>query len=199
MDDRRRLRMVTIHTVMLESYHIILASASPRRKVLLEGLQIPFDVCVLPDIDESYPHDLLPAEIPLFIACKKAEAYVPHMQDNDLIITADTIVILGNEILGKPRDDDDAVHMLKKLSGRTHTVATGVALTAVGRQTCFSVTSDVEFAVLDDDEICRPFDKAGGYGIQEWIGYIGVRAIHGSFYNVMGLPIQRLYHELKTF
>jgi septum formation protein len=190
---------------MLESYHIILASASPRRKTLLEGLQIPFDVCVLPDIDESYPHNLLPVDIPVFIACKKAAAYTPHMQANDLIITADTIVALGNEILGKPQDEDDALRMLKKLSGRTHTVVTGVALTAVGRQTCFAVTSDVEFAALEEEDIrryvrtCRPFDKAGGYGIQEWIGYIGVRAIHGSFYNVMGLPVQRLYHELKTF
>jgi septum formation protein len=190
---------------MLEKYRIILASNSPRRKELLEGLGLAFEIYVIPGIDESFPAGLRPEEAPCFIARKKAEAYIPGMKANDLIITADTIVVLDGEILEKPRDREDAVRMLKKLSGRTHTVVTGVVISAVHRQVDFSVASEVVFAVLDDDEINyyldthRPYDKAGAYGIQEWIGYVGVRAIHGSFYNVMGLPVQRLYQELKSF
>ncbi|MDR1601490.1 MAG: Maf family nucleotide pyrophosphatase [Tannerella sp.] len=190
---------------MLENYHIILASNSPRRRELLGGLGLAFDVCVIPGIDESYPAELPPMEIPVFIARRKAGAYIPCMKANDLIITADTIVALDGGILEKPCDRDDAVRMLKKLSGRTHTVVTGVVVTAAHRQIDFSVASDVVFAALDDDEINyyvdthHPYDKAGAYGIQEWIGYVGVQAIHGSFYNVMGLPVQRLYQELKVF
>jgi septum formation protein len=189
----------------IKNYHIILASRSPRREELLRGLGVDFDVCVIPGIDESYPDGLSPAEIPCFIAGKKADAYIPSMKDSDLIITADTVVVLGDEVIEKPRDRDDAIRMLKKLSGRTHTVVTGVVVTAVGKQVKFSVASEVVFDVLSDEEIhhyvdtFRPYDKAGAYGIQEWIGYIGVRAINGSFYNVMGLPVQRLYRELKAF
>jgi septum formation protein len=191
--------------VMLENYHIILASNSPRRRELLGGLGLTFDVRVIPGIDESYPEGLPPAEIPVFIARRKAGAYISGMKANDLIITADTVVVLDGGILEKPCDREDAVRMLKKLSGRTHTVVTGVVVTAAHRQTVFSVASDVVFAALDDDEINyyvdthHPYDKAGAYGIQEWIGYVGVQAIHGSFYNVMGLPVQRLYQELKVF
>jgi septum formation protein len=190
---------------MLSDYHIILASHSPRREELLRGLGIEFEVCVIADIDESYPEGLSPADIPCFIAGKKASAYVPSMKAGDLIITADTIVVLGDEVIEKPRDRDDAVCMLRKLSGRAHEVVTGVVITAVGKQVTFAVTSEVVFDVLSDEEIhyyvdtFRPYDKAGAYGIQEWIGYIGVRAINGSFYNVMGLPVQRLYQELKSF
>ncbi|MDR0757503.1 MAG: Maf-like protein [Tannerella sp.] len=190
---------------MLENYHIILASNSPRRRELLGGLGLTFDVRVIPGIDESYPQGLPPAEIPVFIARRKAGAYIPGMKADDLIITADTVVVLDGGILEKPSDRDDAVRMLKMLSGRTHTVVTGVAVTAAHRQTDFSVASDVVFAALDCDEINyyvdthHPYDKAGAYGIQEWIGYVGVQAIYGSFYNVMGLPVQRLYQELKVF
>jgi septum formation protein len=185
--------------------HIILASRSPRRRELLGGLGLDFEVRVIPGIDESYPDGLPPAEIPRFIARKKADAYRPDMKENELVITADTVVILDNEVLEKPRDRDDAICMLHRLAGRTHEVVTGVVLTVRNRQSVFSVTSEVDFATLTDEEIryyvdtFQPYDKAGAYGIQEWIGYIGVQAIRGSFYNVMGLPVQRLYQELKKF
>jgi septum formation protein len=171
----------------------------------MNGLGLAFDVCVIPGIDESHPDGLSPEKIPCFIAHRKAAAYMPRMKEKDLIITADTVVVLDGEILEKPADRDDAVRMLKRLSGRAHTVVTGVVVSAIHKQIDFSVTSDVVFAALDDEEIVyyvdnyHPYDKAGAYGIQEWIGYVGVRAIHGSFYNVMGLPIQRLYQELKVF
>jgi len=190
---------------MLENYNIILASNSPRRRELLGGLGLAFDVRVIPDIDESHPVGMKPEEIPLYIARKKAEAYSRGMRADDLIITADTIVVIDGCILGKPCDRDDAVGMLRRLSGRTHTVVTGVAITAAHKQTAFAVVSDVVFAELGDRDIMyyvdtfKPYDKAGAYGIQEWIGYTGVQEIRGSFYNVMGLPVQRLYQELKAF
>ncbi|MDR2120419.1 MAG: Maf-like protein [Tannerella sp.] len=190
---------------MLENYHIILASGSPRRRELLKGLGLAFEVRVIPGIDESHPEGLPPEEVPRFIARRKAEAYVREMKVNDLIITADTVVTLDGGILEKPRDREDAVRMLKQLSARRHTVVTGVVITAAHRQTDFSVASEVVFSPLEDEEInyyvdtFRPYDKAGAYGIQEWIGYVGVHAIYGSFYNVMGLPVQRLYQELKSF
>jgi len=187
------------------NYKIILASNSPRRKELLKGLDIDFEVRVIPDIDESYPPDMPPGEIPCYIAQKKASVYRATMQADELIITADTIVELDGEILEKPLDRNDAIRMLKRLSGRKHQVITAVTLTTVDRQKTFHVVSSVDFATLTGDEIeyyvdkYKPYDKAGAYGIQEWIGYIGVCCIEGSFYNVMGLPIQRLYHELKMF
>ena len=182
---------------------IILASNSPRRRELLAGLGYPFEVRVLEGIDESYPDDLPVSEVALYIAGKKAEAYRQAITDNELIITADTVVIIGNEILGKPADEADAVRMLRELSGRTHQVTTGVCLLTAERESRFAVTTDVTFKTLTDDEIqyyvshYKPFDKAGAYGIQEWIGYIGVTGLHGSYYNVMGLPVQRIYSELK--
>ena len=184
-------------------YKIILASNSPRRKELLKGLDIDFEVRVIPDIDESYPPDLSPEEIPGYIAQKKAAVYLASMQADELIITADTIVVLDGDILEKPADKNDAIRMLTRLSGRKHQVITAVALTTIDRQKSFSVTSSVDFATLTGEEIeyyvekYKPYDKAGAYGIQEWIGYIGVCSIEGSFYNVMGLPMQRLYQELK--
>ncbi|MDR1779729.1 MAG: Maf family nucleotide pyrophosphatase [Tannerella sp.] len=190
---------------MLEQYNVILASNSPRRKELLSGLDISFEVRIKPGIDESHPANLPLKEIPRFIALRKAEAYLPEMQNNDLIITADTVVLLDGEILEKPSGRDDAILMLRKLSGRTHTVVTAVVITTRDRQVDFSVESEVSFDELDDDAInwyvdnYQPYDKAGAYGIQEWIGYVGVKAINGSFYNVMGLPVQRLYRELKAF
>jgi septum formation protein len=187
------------------AYKIILASGSPRRKALLEGLDIDFEVRVIPDIDESYPADIPVADIPCHIARHKAEAYRQTMQDDELIITADTVVVLDGDIIEKPADRDDAIRILRKLSGRRHQVITGVVMTTTGSRREFSVVSSVSFAELTDDEIkyyvekYKPYDKAGAYGIQEWIGYIAVQGIEGSFYNVMGLPVQRLYRELKAF
>ena len=187
------------------NYKIILASNSPRRKELLQGLDIDFEVRIIPDIDESYPPGTKPEDIPSFIARKKAEAYKVTMKEDELIITADTIVVLDGDILEKPVDKDDAIQMIKRLSGRKHHVITAVVLTTVEKSKEFSVMSTVDFSELTDEEIeyyvekYKPFDKAGAYGIQEWIGYIGVKSIEGSFYNVMGLPVQRLYRELKIF
>ena len=189
----------------LMNYHIILASNSPRRRELLAGLGLDFEVKVLPDIDESYPSDLPAGEIAEYIAREKAQAYRNVMDDNDLVITADTVVIVDNEVLGKPVDADDARRMLRLLSNRTHQVITGVCLTTTKQQHHFSVSTDVTFKQLTDKEInhyievYRPFDKAGAYGIQEWIGYIGVTGINGSYFNVMGLPVQRIYSELSAF
>lgn len=190
----------------LKQYHIILASNSPRRKELLGGLDIPFDVKVIPGIDESCPSDLKGSEIPQYLSRKKAEAYVTDMSDHDLIITADTIVwVDGKTVLGKPTDEADACRMLRLLSGKTHEVITGVTIMTRQKKVTFAVESQVTFDELGEDEISyyvshyRPMDKAGAYGIQEWIGYVGVTALSGSYFNVMGLPVQRLYKELKSF
>ena len=183
-------------------YKLILASNSPRRKELLAGLGVPFEVRVLQDIDEHYPESLPVNEVARYIAKEKADAYRRIVAPDELIVTADTVVIVGDEILGKPIDEADAVRMLKLLSGRTHQVTTGVCLLTAEKERCFDVTTDVTFKTLTDEEIhyyvdrYRPFDKAGAYGIQEWIGYIGVTGLHGSYYNVMGLPVQRIYQEL---
>ncbi len=184
-------------------YRIVLASNSPRRKELLGGLGIPFEVKVLPNISESYP-DTLPAdEIAEYIAREKGDVYKSRIDKDILVITADTVVICDDEVLGKPTDAADARRMLHLLSGRTHHVVTGVCLTTAFRQRSFSVRTEVTFKQLSDEEISyyvenyKPFDKAGAYGIQEWIGYIGVTGINGSYFNVMGLPVQRIYEELK--
>ena len=188
---------------MTKEHHIILASNSPRRKELLAGLGLPFEVRVLQDIDESYPDDLPVSEVALYIAGKKADAYRATLADNELVITADTVVIVGEEILGKPVDEVDAERMLRLISGRTHQVTTGVCMLTSESERRFAVTTDVTFKQLSDDEIryyitkYKPFDKAGAYGIQEWIGYIGVTGLHGSYYNVMGLPVQRIYETLQ--
>ena len=189
----------------LNKYKVILASNSPRRKMLLGGLDIPFEVKVLPDIDESYPPGLPLVQVAEYIAAEKAEAYRPLMGADELIITADTIVIAAGEVLGKPIDKADAARMLRTLSNRTHVVVTGVCITTQQRQKHFSATTDVTFKELTEEEIAyylekyRPYDKAGSYGVQEWIGYVGVSAINGSFYNVMGFPVQRIYNELADF
>ena len=190
-------------TVKMElKYKLILASNSPRRKELLAGLGVPFEVRVLQDIDEHYPENLPVNEVARYIAKEKADAYRRIVAADELIITADTVVIVGDEILGKPMDEADAVRMLRLLSGRTHQVTTGVCLLTAEKERCFDVTTDVTFKTLTDEEIhyyvnrYRPFDKAGAYGIQEWIGYIGVTGLNGSYYNVMGLPVQRIYQEL---
>ena len=184
--------------------HLILSSNSPRRKQLLAGLGLPFEVRVLPDIDESYPSDLPVEDIPVFISREKAQAYQPFIQPDELVITADTVVVLGNHILGKPADADEATAMLHDLSGKTHRVITGVCITGKTVQRSFAVISYVTFKKLEEKEIAyyvehyKPFDKAGAYGIQEWIGYIGVTGLKGSYFNVMGLPVQRIYEELKS-
>lgn len=187
----------------LKKYHIVLASNSPRRKELLEGLGISFEVKTLSGIEESYPDTLQPSEVAEYISLEKAMAYKVRIKENELLITADTVVVFGKEIMGKPKNAEDAGRMLQKLSGKVHQVYTGVTIMTKYGYHSFTSATDVKFADLSDDEInyyiekYRPFDKAGAYGIQEWIGYIGVESIHGSFFNVMGLPIQRLYRELK--
>ena len=181
---------------------IILASNSPRRKELLAGLDLDFEVHVIRDIDETYPDDLPVNEVASYISKKKAEAYKNIIGDDQLVITADTVVVLGNRILGKPASPKEAVEMLRALSGKTHHVITGVCLTTTEEQRSLSVTSEVTFKVLSDEEIdyyvenYLPLDKAGAYGIQEWIGYVGVTGLKGSYFNVMGLPVQRIYQEL---
>lgn len=187
----------------LKKYNVILASNSPRRRELLGGLGIEYQVMTIPGIDESYPESLRGEEIPIHISQKKAEAYLQQMQDNDLIITADTIVYQDGMVLGKPADEAEAIKMLQLLSGHTHQVITGVSVVTKQKVKSFAVTTQVTFASLTDEEIqyyvqhYRPYDKAGSYGIQEWIGFIGVTGIEGSYFNVMGLPVQRLYTELK--
>lgn len=187
----------------LSHYDILLASNSPRRRELLAGLGIQYQVVSLPEIDESYPPSLQGSEIPQYISRQKADAYKALMTPRTLLITADTIVWLNGKVYGKPSDTDDARKMLRELSGNTHTVITGVAITTTETQRVFAVESEVTFDNLSDEEIdyyvnnYKPLDKAGAYGIQEWIGYIGVTGLKGSYFNVMGLPIQRLYNELK--
>lgn len=189
----------------LSGYNIILASNSPRRKELLSGLGFDYEVKTLPDIDESYPDHLYGEDIAIYIAQEKAAAYADYMQKNTLLITADTIVLLDDKVYGKPQDEDEAVQMLCDLSGKTHEVITGVCIKTKDKQKSFAVSSNVRFATLENDEVefyvkkYRPFDKAGAYGIQEWIGYVAVEYISGSYFNIMGLPIQRLYQELKRF
>lgn len=191
--------------MVAKDYKIILASNSPRRKELLAGIDVQFEVRVIQDIDESYPSDLPTKDIAEYISHKKAAVYQQQMASDELIITADTIVVLGNEVMGKPHDEADARRMLGELSGRTHQVITGVTLTTIQKQVSFSVETDVTFKQLSDSEIdyyvshYKPFDKAGAYGIQEWIGHIGVTALQGSYFNVMGLPVQRIYEALRQF
>ena len=186
----------------LKKYKVILASNSPRRKELLAGLGVDYEVRTLPDVDESYPETLQGADIPLYIAKEKADAYVAMMQPGELMITADTIVWLDGKVLGKPRDREDALQMLRTMSGRTHEVFTGVCITTTDWQRSFTAQTEVRFATLSEEEIAyyvdnfQPMDKAGAYGVQEWIGLIGVVNISGSYYNIMGLPVQKLYREL---
>lgn len=189
----------------LGRYRILLASNSPRRRELLAGLGIEYETVSLPDIDESYPSGLKGGEIPAYISKKKAESYKSMMTEETLLITADTIVWLDGKVYGKPSDEKEAEEMLQQLSGNTHTVYTGVTLTTREKERTFTVATDVKFAELSPEEIeyyvrkYSPLDKAGAYGVQEWIGYIGVESINGSYYNVMGLPMQRLYRELLKF
>lgn len=193
---------------MLENllkYSIVLASASPRRQDLIRHLGVPFEVEVR-EIEEDFPPGLEAAEVALMLSRHKADAFSKaDLAGNKLVITADTVVSLDDEILGKPAGKEEAYSMLKRLSGRKHLVVTGVTVKSADKEVNFAVSTDVYFKDLRHDEILyyidtfRPFDKAGAYGIQEWIGYVGVEKIEGSFYNVMGLPVLRLYEELRKF
>ena len=188
----------------MKNYKIILGSQSPRRKELLAGLGYQF-TCRTADAEEVFPEELTGEEIPIFLSKLKAEALKPTLKKDELLITADTIVWHEGRVLGKPQDESQACEMLSSLSGKTHEVITGVTLTALHRQTSFAVNTQVRFSTLTEEEIdhyvkhFQPMDKAGAYGIQEWIGYIGVEHIEGSYFNVMGLPVQRLYRELKEW
>ena len=189
----------------LNNYHIILASARPRRRELLSGLGIDFEVRTLAGIDESCPDHLQGEAIAAYISKGKAEAYRATLAPNDLVITADTIVSVDGNVLGKPANEAEAHQMLQLLSGRTHEVVTGVTLMTKSQQQTFTATTSVTFAPLTEAEIThyvthyRPLDKAGAYGIQEWIGMIAVESIQGSYFNVMGLPVQRLYKALRDW
>ena len=188
----------------LSNYNIILASQSPRRQELLRGLNFPFDIQEI-DVEETYPSQMVGVDIPMFLAEKKADAFIKKMEENTLLITADTIVWHEGCVFGKPTDKEDASRMLKSLSGKTHQVITGVCISTLLKRKTFHVISEVRFSRLSVEEIeyylqnFQPYDKAGAYGVQEWIGYIGVEYIEGSYFNVMGLPIQRLYTELKRW
>ena len=190
---------------MFDNYTFTLASASPRRRELLKGLDISFTVEPGKDEKEAYSEGMTHTEIPAFLAQHKSETFHRKLAPDEVLITADTLVFLDEKILGKPKDHNEAVTMLRALSGRTHTVTTGVALRTCERMHSFSDTTEVDFKVLTDSEIeyyverYRPYDKAGAYGVQEWIGYTGITAIRGSYFNVMGLPVQRLYTELCDF
>jgi len=189
----------------IDKYKIILASQSPRRHYLLKEIGIDFEIKLKQFVDESYPENLVKDEIPLYLARKKAKVFQGELNDKEILITADTIVWLNNSILQKPVDQDDAIRILTAISGQCHQVYTGVCIKSASKEVSFTSCTDVYFKKLTFAEIdhyvtrYQPFDKAGAYGIQEWIGYIGVEKINGSFFNVMGLPIQKLYSELDDF
>lgn len=188
----------------LRDYRLILASASPRRRELIAMADLPFTLADKFETDESFPDDLPANDVPIYIARNKSEAYPYPLAENDILITADTVVILNNEVLGKPKDMEQAKQMVRRISGTSHEVVTGVVIRTYNRCVQFDATSKVWLRQLTDQEIdyyvthYSPLDKAGAYGIQEWIGCAAIERIEGSFYNVMGLPIQRLYQELKT-
>ena len=189
----------------LKKYHIILASKSPRRQELLRGMGVDFEI-LTKETPEDFPQETPTDEVPKYLSLQKSLAFSDDELPSDyLLITSDTVVICEGEILGKPKDREDAARMLRMLSGKTHHVVTGVTVRSAERTESFAVRSNVTFAELEQDEIdyyiehCQPFDKAGAYGIQEWIGYVGISGLEGSFYNVMGLPTRRLYQCLKAF
>ena len=192
-------------TDKIEAYRVILASGSPRRHELLAGLDFPFEIDTLSNVDESYDPAMASDQVPVFLARQKSVGFHRELKDNEILITADTIVVINGEILGKPKDYNDAFSMLRTLSGNTHTVFTGVCIRSRQKESSFTASTRVTFKELSDEEITyylnnyKPYDKAGSYGVQEWIGYIAITSIDGSYYNVMGLPIQRLYTELNKF
>lgn len=189
----------------LRPYRLLLASQSPRRRELLTGAGIPYTLADRYACEERYPASTPAEEVPLYLSRLKSESYPEPLAPADILLTADTVVILRGEVLGKPRDSEEAVAMLRRLSGAAHTVVTGVTLRTATHTHSFAARSEVRFRPLADEEIryyvdrYRPLDKAGAYGIQEWIGYAAIEGIEGSFYNVMGLPVQRVYTELERF
>lgn len=195
----------TVPTDFINGRRLLLASHSPRRRELLTMLDLPFEIADSIEVDETYSPDMPVEDVPAYLSQKKGDAYCSRLKEDEIVITADTVVIIDGKILGKPKDEADAIEMLKTLSGRSQIVVTGVSLTDSTHRHTFSVSTEVRFASLSDTEIryyvekYRPLDKAGAYGIQEWIGAIGIEGISGSFYNVMGLPVHRLYNELKRF
>lgn len=190
---------------LLQGKTIVLASQSPRRQQLLAELDLPFEVRINGEVDETYPANLTPESIPEYLAMKKAVHYMGSLASHEILLTSDTVVCCKGKVLGKPTDRDNAIAILKELSGCKHTVITGVALCYGNREHTFSASTDVYFRTLANEEIAhyvdtfKPYDKAGAYGIQEWIGYIGIERIDGSYFNVMGLPVQKLYTELIAF
>lgn len=191
--------------MLFNDLDIILASGSPRRRELLTGMEIPFRVAEPYGVDEVYPDNLSPHEVPAYLARLKSEAYPKRLEDRQILITADTVVILGQEVIGKPKDREQAIRTLTALAGKTHQVTTGIMLRNHKTSKTLSETAQVTFGSLCREEIefyvdnFRPYDKAGAYGIQEWIGYVGIERIEGSFYNVMGLPTRLLYTALTDF
>lgn len=188
----------------LKDYKIILASQSPRRHQMMSDLGLSFEIQTR-DVEEIYPHDMKVCDIPVYLAQLKADAFFQELENDQLVITADTIVSLDGKVLGKPKDRQQAFEMLETLSGNSHQVISGVCITCREKQISFSSTTNVHFKTLSSEEInyyidnYKPYDKAGAYGIQEWIGFVGIDSIEGSYFNVVGLPVQRLYEELKKF
>lgn len=191
----------------LKKYRILLCSKSPRRRELLRMLNVDFDIAPDIEVDETWPAGMVPEEVPLYLSALKARGYADAglLTDGNMLITADTVVVCGGKVIGKPRSKAEAAEMLRFMADRAHTVVTGVSITTAGRQESFDVRTKVVFAPLSDSEIdyyvenYSPMDKAGAYGIQEWIGAAAVERIEGSFYNVMGLPVHQLYTQLKRF
>jgi septum formation protein len=188
----------------LKERTLILASASPRRREILSGAGLPFTLAAPYDVEEVWPEGLPAGEVAATLAALKSDAYPEPLKPGDILLTADTTVVVDNAVLGKPRDRDDAIRMLATLSGRAHKVITGVTLRTSDRRETFSAESAVWFRTLTAEEIAHyvdtfhPMDKAGAYAIQEWIGYVGIGRIEGSFHNVMGLPIQTIYAKLNA-
>lgn len=189
----------------LKPYTLILASQSPRRRQLLTDAGFTYRMAERFECEERYPDTLAAEQVAPYLSRLKSEAYPRALAPREILLTADTVVVAAGQVLGKPADRDEAIRMLRLLSGRAHEVVTGVTLRTAARSCCFAAHSSVRFRPLTDEEIVyyvdryRPLDKAGSYGIQEWIGYVGIEGIEGSFYNVMGLPVQRLYCELESF
>ena len=187
----------------LKAYRLILASASPRRRELLAACDLDFVLADKFECEECYPAELEADKVAEYLSQLKSNAYPHALEEKDILLTADTVVILGDKILGKPHSEEEAIEMISSLSGATHKVVTGVTLRTAKQTISFSAESLVSLRTLEAEEVryyvekYRPLDKAGAYGIQEWIGYIGIEGIEGSFYNVMGLPVQRLYSALK--